>query len=390
MNYRNSEMKLDQLVSYLNEKKINLSPAFQRGHVWNIATRKKLIKNIVQGKPIPAIFLYKEASGAKYSYNILDGKQRLESLILFIGARNVNLSITNWSNYFYQAKDRRHINFDVELSEEQATFADLDESTVRDFREYAIPTVEISLSEDSSLDEIIELFVDINQQGSPVKRFDIVKAMTKNDPLLQYVFKLLAIEQKRQEDVLYRAKNVAFTSVLKKLKVVGNLNDANAQVDRMWERLLEIVLFYKTRKHRKPIEILKNFISRPSSKEQGLPSKLTVTEGQDLRSIFTFLRKAYKQSDLVNTRLAIDQTHFYIMITSLIDGDLLHDYENDELVGRLVKFGEILDGTRKLPRRKLLRASIKEYQDISAKQTTDISRRESRQRAFMTSIEAMY
>ena len=84
MRYRNSEMKIDQLVSYLNEEKINLSPAFQRGHVWNLMTRRKLVRNIVLGKPIPAVFLYKEALGSKYSYNILDGKQRLELSLIHI------------------------------------------------------------------------------------------------------------------------------------------------------------------------------------------------------------------------------------------------------------------------------------------------------------------
>jgi len=53
--------------------------------VWALKVRQKLVKNIVQGKPIPAIFLYKEPAGSKYSYNILDGKQRLESIILFVG-----------------------------------------------------------------------------------------------------------------------------------------------------------------------------------------------------------------------------------------------------------------------------------------------------------------
>ena len=70
MDYRNSEMKLDQFVGYLNEEKINLSPVFQRGRVWTIGFRKKLIKNIVLRRPIPAIFLYKEEAGTRYSYNM--------------------------------------------------------------------------------------------------------------------------------------------------------------------------------------------------------------------------------------------------------------------------------------------------------------------------------
>ena len=84
MNYETSHLKVDQIVGYLNQGKINLIPSFQRGYVWPLIARRRLIENMVKRKPIPAVFLYKDASGATYSYNILDGKQRLESLILFI------------------------------------------------------------------------------------------------------------------------------------------------------------------------------------------------------------------------------------------------------------------------------------------------------------------
>jgi len=41
MQYKNSEIKIDQLISYLNAEKINLSPAFQRGHVWKLKARRE-------------------------------------------------------------------------------------------------------------------------------------------------------------------------------------------------------------------------------------------------------------------------------------------------------------------------------------------------------------
>src|SRR6266851_4972116 len=106
-------MKIDQLVSYLNEEKINLSPAFQRGHVWKLIDRKKLLRNIVLGKPIPAIFLYKEAVGSKYSYNILDGKQRLESLILFIADDRPDVKIDKWQKYFFGPSYRTNARFSL-------------------------------------------------------------------------------------------------------------------------------------------------------------------------------------------------------------------------------------------------------------------------------------
>ena len=71
MDYRNTELKLDQLVNYFNEEKINLSPIFQRGRVWNLKMRRELVKNIIRRRPIPAIFLYKDEAGSKYTYAIL-------------------------------------------------------------------------------------------------------------------------------------------------------------------------------------------------------------------------------------------------------------------------------------------------------------------------------
>ena len=71
MLYENTQIKLDALIGYFNERKINLSPVFQRGRAWKLPMRQELIKNIVRHRPIPAIFLYKEeADGAKYSYNM--------------------------------------------------------------------------------------------------------------------------------------------------------------------------------------------------------------------------------------------------------------------------------------------------------------------------------
>ena len=228
--------------------------------------------------------------------------------ILFIGRKNLGLSIKNWAVISIRQRIRSTlISVSNYLKARQSSPISA-KAVVREFREYAIPTVEISLSDESSLDEIITLFVDINQQGVSVNRFDIVKAMAKNDPLLSYVFNLIAIEQRRQEDIFYRPKRVAFTAVLKRLKIVRSLQDVNSQVDRMWERLLEIVLFCKTGQHQKPVNILKNFISRPSGREPSLPSKLTIAEEKKLRSVFRFLRKAYRTSDLDNTPLAVDQT----------------------------------------------------------------------------------
>jgi hypothetical protein len=40
-------MKLDQLIGYFNSRKINLAPPFQRGHVWDLKDRQRLLENMV-------------------------------------------------------------------------------------------------------------------------------------------------------------------------------------------------------------------------------------------------------------------------------------------------------------------------------------------------------
>lgn len=384
MNYRNLDMKVDQFIAYVNDDKINLIPPFQRGHVWKLPTRRKLIANIVQGRPIPAIFLYREASGDKYAYNILDGKQRLESLIMFIGNKRPALQVNNIAKYFFDPRLRDSANFWIDVGGKKQSLADLDGDLFRDFQEYIIPTIEITLSEDqpSALDEMINLFVDINSYGVQVKRFDIVKAMSK-DPLLHSVFRLIAQPERRGKDVFYKAKKNPFTRVLKALQVVENLRDANSKVDRMWELLVEIVLFLRTRKHRNPIEILKSFIRSPQEEE----ARVSHAEQKRLRSVFTFLMRAYKNPKLRGTRLATNQIHFYTMITSVIAGDLTHRYAEFDLVDRLAKFGQIIDRQVGTPS-KLVR-TVREYRDLSEKQTTHVSRRQDRQARFLEAIQEL-
>lgn len=387
MDYKNTETKLDTLVSYFNEERINLTPVFQRGKVWPLKMRRELIKNIVQRRPIPAIFLYKDEAGSKYSFNILDGKQRLESILMFIGSARADFAIRSWSKYIFGSLHKADVGFSVDLGDgnKAVTVAELSEKTVRDLREYPIPTIEIALNDNTTLDEMISLFVDINQYGVKVNRLDIVKAMKMNDKLLGDVYDLIAEKQKRQQDIFARQKATPFVKVLKHLQVVASIADNNAQVDRMWEKLFELALFVRSHgKHRKPAEILKSFIKSPEIQQ----AKLTASERATMSKTFTFLREAYKHSELPSTRLATDQTHFYIMATSLLQSDLLETIEEPVLTGTLEKFGKLLDETTSARDRKLTKA-IKDYKELSAKQTTDVSRREARQKMFIETIKLL-
>jgi Protein of unknown function DUF262 len=390
MRYRNLAMKLDQFVGYVNDGKINLIPPFQRGHVWSITDRRKLMVNIVQGRPIPAIFLYREASGEKFEYNILDGKQRLESLILFIGNERKSLSIKFLNRYFLESLYQKQANFYIDVDGERLTFKDLSDGVVRDLRDYEIPTIEITLDEDnpSALDEIINLFVDINSTGEPVKRFDIVKAMSR-DKLLESVRLILARYEERQKDVIYYPRKNAFTYVLKTLQIVANLRDNNSQVDRMWEMLTELVLFLRTKEHKNPVQILKSFINagKDDAKNKG-NAVLDEAELKTLSKPFSFLRSAYMGNpELQKSKLATSQTHFYTMIAALIATDWLDTIPHFVLIQKLSDFIQIVDGEKPIP--KGLEDAIQKYREAATRQTTNINRRADRHAHFIEAINKL-
>lgn len=381
MKYSNSQMKLDQLIGYFNSNKINLIPPFQRGRAWKLPARRRLLENIVHGRPIPAIFLYKQASGSQFDYNILDGKQRLESLIMFIGSARSDLKVENVSAYFFEKSEKKDVGFDIVLGGKKKTFKQLSDEAVRQLREYAIPTIEIDLDDDeASLDEIVGLFVDINTQGEKVKRFDIVKAIGRGNSLLKGAFSMIAQEQKRGKDRFYKKKNNAYTRVLGRLEAIESVAGRNQKVDRIWERLVEIILFNRTKSHRQQGQVLKAFIK--SEKASGDYAALTTQETREVARCFNFLDRCYKNTDLAKTRLARDIPHFYTMVTTLLSSNLLDAdgappaYPNVQ--EKLLAFGKMLDSSA-ISSDKEIADAMREYKDAAAKQTTHPGRRKARQ-----------
>jgi uncharacterized protein with ParB-like and HNH nuclease domain len=384
--YQLNQLKIEQLVGYFNDEVIDLTPPFQRGRVWSLKMRQSLLKNILQGKPVPAIFLYKTPVGAKNNYVILDGKQRLESILLYIGAQRNELKIEKWHSYIFGKADRNQVHFKANVNGKLKDLKGLADNEAVKFRDYSLSIIEIDFDEEITLDEIIQLFVDINQSGIKVKRFDIVKALYLDDPLLKQVFELIAVQQERGADAYFKAKNTPYSAVLKKLDVVNRLEESQNRVDMMWEKLCEFALFTASGLHRKPSQILKDFISRKGTRQS--EPRLSVGHLQTLRNVFLFLSNAYRKTKLVNTRWATDQTHFYIMITALINDvkragqQSLIETLPPELIHKLIKFDTVIKGQKLTGVSGETLEKVKMYMDLSAKQTTDISKRQDREKLF--------
>ncbi len=143
---------LQDLIALYEDGRLNLEPGFQRQSVWSLNDRKKLIQSILQNYPVPSIFLYKSTDeNGRLKYDVLDGKQRLESFLMFIGA-------SSFRSGKFDIKAKLYDRDEVQLWDwnklKRAKYENL-------ITGYKVQTVEIS----GDLSDIIDLFVRINSTG---------------------------------------------------------------------------------------------------------------------------------------------------------------------------------------------------------------------------------
>ena len=80
-------LTIAQLRDQFKNGQINLEPAYQRKPAWKTRQRLLLLSSLFNGIPIPALIFHKHFNQRtkKDIYDVLDGKQRLETILHFIG-----------------------------------------------------------------------------------------------------------------------------------------------------------------------------------------------------------------------------------------------------------------------------------------------------------------
>lgn len=163
---------LDLLNLYQNDH-LNLEPGFQRQSVWTERDRARLIESILRNYPLPAIFLYRREENGKLVYDVIDGKQRLESILMFMVAMRGR----------YAAR--------AQLSEDGAPER-VDWSVLKRRRlqhritGYELPVIEV----DGDIGDIIDVFVRINSTGKALTRQEQRHAKYYHSPFLKEASRL--------------------------------------------------------------------------------------------------------------------------------------------------------------------------------------------------------
>jgi 5-methylcytosine-specific restriction endonuclease McrA len=154
---------VQELIDHYERGRLNLNPAFQRESVWKETQRRKLIKSIYENVPIPSIFLYEREHNGGVVYDVIDGKQRIESIFMYMGLKGFR-GKRFWFHATWEEDDELLTAFpewnDLEYKEKSKILA------------YPIQTITLK----GSQSEIADVFVRINSTGSKLKPQEIRKA----------------------------------------------------------------------------------------------------------------------------------------------------------------------------------------------------------------------
>lgn len=189
-----SEYSLDHFALAFRDRQINLEPGFQRKSVWTWNDRRRLIQSIAAGYPVPSIFLYKRHHGGRLVYDVIDGKQRLETILMFMRIGrfkrdwfDVKLDVGDGLEWYSWKEICRH-HADTEAA----------------IRSYKIQTVEVT----GDLNQIIDLFVRINSTGKRLTSGEKRHAKFYTSRFLKEAERLVSRFQKylRQQRILTPAQ----------------------------------------------------------------------------------------------------------------------------------------------------------------------------------------
>lgn len=222
IHFEYGDKTIQEFVHLFNNNQLNLEPGFQRQSVWTMADRRKLIESIFQNYPIPSIFLYKQNYNGRLCYDVIDGKQRLESILMFQG-------LGRFRGQRYSVKARL---------EEHEGLAEWNWNRIgkrgheHRFMGYKIQTVEVS----GEFSDIVDLFVRINSTGKSLSGAEKRHARFYHSPFLKIAGRVAESKKKMFEDnhilskgQLSRMKHVELTcELLASIHAAGPINKKKA------------------------------------------------------------------------------------------------------------------------------------------------------------------
>lgn len=208
--------------------KYNFEPPYQRRSVWSDEKKSFLIDTIFKNYPIPPIFLHQKIDDetGKTTYDVIDGKQRLNAIIEFI------------NNEISAASEYENAVVDEVIAGKY--FKELDDDKLSDYKKrfwrYIIPIEYIDTGDQQVIDNIFDR---LNRNGEPLTGQELRNSSYYGTSLLNLV------EKKAKEpfwkDTLRnldsaRMEEIEFLSELLFTMIQGSeIHSDQKEIDRLYE-----------------------------------------------------------------------------------------------------------------------------------------------------------
>jgi hypothetical protein len=216
--------------------KYNFSPAYQRKSVWSDEKQSFFIDSILKNFPIPPIFLHQKIDDdtGKTKYDVIDGKQRLTSVIRFL--KNEIPSSDEFEDSPF---------FDEKIA--GVYFKDLDEKGLSEYKKrfwrYVIPIEYIDTSNKNVIDNIFDR---LNRNGEPLNGQELRKSIYHGSNLILLVEKIsdgLFWKDRLSKTDAARMENYEFISELIFQQIEGKPLHANqSELDRLYKKYANATL----------------------------------------------------------------------------------------------------------------------------------------------------
>jgi 5-methylcytosine-specific restriction endonuclease McrA len=345
---------VQDLINLYNNGQLNLNPSFQRDSVWRERDRSKLIESILIGYPLPSIFLYKKNEQGNITYEVIDGKQRIESIFMFTGEIP--------RKRFKAANQSEEGNEKVDWPRLKA------KKSQHKITDYNLQVVEV----EGDLSSIIDLFVKINSTGKALTGAEKRHAKYYKSELLK---KANQIANKYQK--YFREANIISSNQMSRMKHI--------------ELVCELIIASHTRDVSNKKTVLDKVMSNDSIKGQSL-IKATAISQRALNRLNRMFPK------LKETRFS--QTSDFYSLAVLIqefecNNLILNDRKRNQLAWEMLKaFSTGVDKVREAQKR--IEGTEPEqqlYRDylITVRENTDeINQRRKRQQILRDLLEPIF
>jgi hypothetical protein len=180
---RNSNaISVASFLELFRANKFNFDPAFQRRSVWDPTRRGFFIDSLLRNYPIPPVFLHQhiDTETGATSYDVVDGKQRLQSIAMFIANE---VKVVNESD---RDQDAPFVG---------RTFAEFDSSELVEYKKrfwrYLIPVEYLDTVDQQVMDEVFDR---LNRNGMPLSSQELRNAQFHNTAFAALIRELATTE----------------------------------------------------------------------------------------------------------------------------------------------------------------------------------------------------